>query len=121
MDYKAFYEVEQKRADKAEDELAALRKQIEMLNEIASYYRQDRHEMIDRGIELELENEKLRQDISGLLSGVSRAPRECYACGSVDVVSNWFIPKAVRGAGFGIQTTFVRVWYCARHEPKKDE
>lgn len=121
MDYKELYECEMKRADKAEDELAVCKAQLAEEKNTARYSWDRMLETAGRAIKAELENEKMREHISYLTSGIPRAPRECYACGSVDVVSNWFVPKWGGVAGFGTQPTFIRVWYCARHEPKSDD
>lgn len=107
MDYKELYERHKYLAD--------------MAKEVSEYSWSKLLEAADRAIAAEIENEKLRQDIAYLMSGIPRTPRECYACGSVDVTTPWFLPKGVRGAGFGIQTVFVMVWYCSKHEPKMEQ
>lgn len=121
MDYKAFYEAEQKRADKAEDELATCKAQLAEEKDTARYSWDRMLETASRAIKAELENERLREFHSRLGGALPCTPRECIVCGSADVVSMWLTVTNTRGPGIGRQKSLLWVWYCEKHKPQGDD
>lgn len=101
------------------DDLEYVKSRIKMLEDRVDYYRSELLTVAGRAINTEEENKDLRRHISDLVADIPKSPRECYRCGSCDVVAQWFIQGRTRSPGLGHQPSRLIVWYCAKHEPRK--